>query len=335
MINLEILGSVATHIHSDLRIVFYMLLPVLFGLSLAGSWIRNPAGNPEYLLLIKRSVVAGVLLSGFTEIANAICDVTSGLAARISSMDGLESYVRMVYEKAAIGRVTAMGLLLHVDDYLPEILSVLSIFALYIVKVLMLSVYQFAWMFLIIISPVMLSFHVISSRFTATLFQSLTEVACWKIVWAVLSAFLTAIPYGNTLAAEHGYATLIILNVIVVVAMVMTPIVTHALIGGSFATVAATAGALATAQMLNAPQRLARAGDMLPWTPVRTPDKYKRQKKGSRWARWQNPSQPQRSSEKGIRTAPKKPKPQIKIDSKVLKDLPPPQPAKPTPTKEN
>jgi hypothetical protein len=334
MINLEMLGSVATHIHADLRIVFYMLLPVLFGLSLAGSWIRNPAGDPEYLLLIKRSVVAGVLLSGFTEIANAICDLTSGLAGRISSMDGLESYVRMVNEKAAIGRVTPVGLVFRFNDYLPEFLSIVSVFALYIVKVLMLSVYQFAWMFLIIISPVMLSLHVISSRFTATLFQGLTEIACWKIVWAVLSAFLTAIPYGNTRAAEHGYATLIILNVIVVVAMIMTPIITHTLIGGSFATVAATAGALTTAQVLRTPQRIIRATDMMLGNKKRPPNKYAR-KKGSRWARWQNPSQPQRRPEKGIRTASKKPNPETKIDSKVLKNLPPPQPTKPPPTKEN
>ena len=246
MVNLEILGSIATRLHGELRIVFYALLPVMFCLAWVGAWIKNPQGSPDYIEILKRLAIACLLMVGFREISDTILSLTNGLAEKIGNMDTLENYYQMVREKYE--RIpTAQLQAIFTGDILLATVSGLSCLALFIVKTFIVAVYHFSWILLIILSPILLSFHVLSSQITITLFRSLIEVASWKILWAVMSAMLTAIPFGNAAAADHSLLTIVWLNIIVVVALLMTPFVVRSIVGNAFSAVAGSIGPMAVA----------------------------------------------------------------------------------------
>jgi hypothetical protein len=82
------------------------------------------------------------------------------------------------------------------------------------------------------------------------------EVASWKICWAVLSAMLTALSFGDIYRTEGGYITLIVMNFVIAVAMLATPMMVKSLVGQGIAAVAPTLGAAAVATMAAAPAKL-------------------------------------------------------------------------------
>ena len=83
----------------------------------------------------------------------------------------------------------------------------------------MLAVYHFSWSFLTILSPMILLFHVFSSKMTINLFRSMAEIASWKVIWAILSLMLNALSWGDTLELEGNYLTLTIMNFVIALFM--------------------------------------------------------------------------------------------------------------------
>jgi len=259
MVNLEILGSIATQLHQEFKTLFYVLLPVFFALSLVFAWFRNPAGGPDFIDSLKRVVIASLLMAAFQEIADTILAVTNGLATKIGDMQALDTYMKMVAEKASSYPSSPMAVVLAVDDFFMAILSYGSYLLLYFARSLMMAVYQFTWMFLIILSPILLLFHVFTSKITMNLFKSLIEVASWQIVWAVLAVMLKALPFGSWVVAEEGYLTLILLNFIIAVSLFLTPFLVKAIVGGSFSAVAGSLMPLTATAILAAPAKAAKA----------------------------------------------------------------------------
>ena len=83
----------------------------------------------------------------------------------------------------------------------------------------MLAVYHFSWSFLTILSPMILLFHVFSSKMTINLFRSMAEIASWKVIRAILSLMLNALSWGDTLELEGNYLTLTIMNFVIALFM--------------------------------------------------------------------------------------------------------------------
>lgn len=258
MLNLEILGSLASDLHRDFRNLFYVLLPLFFAASLALTWLKSPVGGPDFVDCVKRLVIASLLLAGFREITDSILLVTTGITERISNMDGLESYMKMIGEKASTFSLSPMGVVLAMDDFIMAVLSYGSYLIVYLARTLMLSIYHFTWIFLIILSPFLLLFHLFTSKITVNLFRTLVEVACWPIVWAVLSVMLKSLPYGSFMAADSGYTTLIILNFVIAIALVLTPFLIKAIVGGSFSAVASSMLPLTATVIRMTPVTIAR-----------------------------------------------------------------------------
>jgi len=263
MLNLEIMGSLARDLHAQFRVLFYLLLPVFFALSLIFAWFRNPQGSPDFVDALKRVIVASLLMAAFQEIADTILALTGGLATKIGDMQPLDAYMQMVAEKAKNYPMSPLGAVLAVDDFFMTVLSYVSYLLVYLARSLMVAVYHFTWMFLIIMSPILLLFHVFTSKITLNLFKSLIEVACWQIVWAVLATMLKALPFGNAAAADEGYLTLILLNFIIAIALFLTPFLVKSIVGGSFSAVSGSLMPLAVTTILASPTRLAGAARFL------------------------------------------------------------------------
>lgn len=262
MESFALLGDLATRLHKDFREVFYLCLPVFFALSLVINWFKSPQGSPDFLESFKRAIIATLLLVGFQEITDMILALSNGLATKISDMSGLDSVMAMAAKKAQGYTLSVTSVIIGINDLLIAALAFLSYLLLYVARYLMVALYHFSWVFLLLISPIVLLFHLFSPKITLNLFRSLIEVASWNIVWSVLSAMLTALPFGNAYMADGNYLTVIILNVIIALAMIGTPLIVRSLIGSGLAAMAGSLGPAAITTIVMAPAKVASMGNV-------------------------------------------------------------------------
>lgn len=259
MESFDLLGSLATRLHQELRGVFYLFLPLFFGISLIVAWFRNPAGGPDFLESLKRAIVATLLLVGFQEITDAILSLTNGLASRIGDMSGLDAIMQMAGEKTKGYTLSTTSVILGFNDLLVASLAFLSYLLLYVARYLMVAVYHFSWVFLVLIAPIVLLFHLFSPRMSLNLFRSLLEVASWNVVWAILSAMLLALPFGNAYAADGNYLTVIVLNFVISLSLIGTPLVVRSLVGSGLTAMTASLGPAVLTAMALAPAKAVSA----------------------------------------------------------------------------
>lgn len=257
------LGSVAFKLHNEMRDIYYMLLPIFFMASVAIVWLQNPSGSPEFIDKVKRAFVATLLLAGFAEITDAMLFITSGIAERIDNMSGLDAVLQMAGEKAQSYPRSSFSLVLAFDDLMMAVLSYCSFAILYCARYIMVAIYHFSWIFLSIMAPILLLFHVFSSQVTQNLFRSMFEIASWKVVWSVLSVMIKALPFGTWYAMDGNYLTITVLNFVIALCMIGTPLVVHSLFSGSFTSMAAGLSGATAAVMLAAPAKVLAAKKLL------------------------------------------------------------------------
>ena len=261
MENFTLLGPLAAQLHLEFEKMFYWLLPVFFMLALVVDWFRHPQGSPDFLETIKRAFIATLLLVSFQEIAETILTITSGIADKISDLSGLDTYIHAASEKAKSYTFSPTSLLLGFNDLVVALLSFASYVILYFARYITVAVYHFMWLFLYILSPILILFNLFrgTSQITVGLFKSMVEVACYKIVWAILSVMIISLSLGDTMSADGNYLTVVILNFVIALAMLGTPLIVKSLVGGGLSAMSETLGMGAAVGMLAAPAKAASA----------------------------------------------------------------------------
>jgi hypothetical protein len=249
------LGSVAFRLHLEMRNLYYLLMPVFFMASVALVWLQNPTGGPEFIDKVKRAFVATLLLAGFAEITDVMLFLTNGIADKIDNMSGLDAIMQMASEKTRSYTISPLTPILAFDDLIMAGLSYVSYAFLYCARFIMVAIYHFAWIFLTIMAPILLLFHVFSTQITINLFKSLFEVAAWKVVWSVLSVMLKALPFGTWYAMEGNYLTIAVLNFVIAICMVGTPLVVRSLVSTGFSAVTSGLTGVTAAVMVAAPAK--------------------------------------------------------------------------------
>lgn len=259
MAQFELLGSLARDLHQEFVNMYYLFLPVFFALAVAVAWFRSPSGSPEFLDIVKRAVVATILLAAFPDIANAILFVTEGVAEKIDKLNSLDTLIRMAQEKSDGYSVSVTSMILQFNDLIVATLSFLSYLILYIARYLTIAMYHFFWIFFMISAPLLLLFNLFegTQQITKNLFKGMIEVACWKIVWAILGAMLAALSFGDAYRSEGSYLVLIVMNFVIAIAMLMTPAMVKSLVGSGVQSMSSALGAASVAAMAAAPAKAA------------------------------------------------------------------------------
>lgn len=255
--NFEVLGSLVRDLYQGLSQLFYLMLPLAILFSVVFGHLKS--GDANYPDVIKRSFVAALLLASFPEVSNLILDICDGIALKIDNMSGLETFMRMAEEKSQSYAVAKNVLLLKFDDLFMAVLSFGSFILLYIARYITIALYYFYWVLLSICAPLMILCYIFprTAGITANLYRGLIEVACWKIIWAVMSAMLTSISFGNIYQTEGSYLTLIVMNFVIAIAMLFTPMIMRSLIGEGVQATAQTIGTTAALAMVALPAKMA------------------------------------------------------------------------------
>jgi hypothetical protein len=259
--NFDLLGTLMRDLHQEFVRMYYLMLPVFFALSVVMTWFKSPQGSPDFIDIIKRAVISTLLLVAFPDISKAIIFIADGIAERIDHLNSLDAIIRMAQEKSQNYSFSPTSILLQFNDLLIATLSFLSYLVLYVARYLTIAMYHFFWIFFMISAPLLLLFNMFAStaQITQNLFKGMIEVACWKIVWAILGAMLAALSFGDAYRAEGAYLTLIVMNFVIAIAMLMTPMMVRSLVGNGLQSMSSNIGATSVAAMAAGPARLVKA----------------------------------------------------------------------------
>ncbi len=255
--NLEVLGSLVKDLHHGLSNLFYIMLPVAVLFSVVFGYLKS--GDSNYPDIIKRSFVAALLLASFPEVSNLILDICDGLALKIDNMSGIETFMRMAEEKSRSYAVAKNVLLLKFDDLFMAILSFGSFLLLLLARYITVALYYFYWVLLSVCAPLIILCYVFpkTAGITANLYRGLIEVALWKVLWAIMSAMLTSLSFGNIYQTDGSYLTLIVMNFVIAIALLFTPMIMRSLIGEGVQATAQTIGTTAALAAVALPTRIA------------------------------------------------------------------------------
>lgn len=259
MPNFELLGPTMMNLHQEFVRLYYLFLPVFFCIAMVSVWIKSPSGSPEFLHIIKRTVLATVLLVAFPDISRFILSMADGVAEKIDHVNSLDNVIRMAQEKTDGYSLSVSSVLLQFNDLIIATLSFLSYLILYAARYITLAMYHFFWTLFMVSAPLLLLFNIFegTQHITSNLFKGMIEVACWKIVWAILGAMLLALSFGDAYQAEGNYLTLIVMNFIIAVAMLMTPMMVKSIVGSGLQSMSSAIGAAAVGAMAAAPAKAA------------------------------------------------------------------------------
>ncbi len=231
MDNFTALAPVAKSLYFQLKEVYFILLPLFFITSIIITYFQS---SFDFIDRVKRAFVATILLISFPEITNSILIITNTLADKIDDLSGIENIMKLAGDKINSYQSPSFKSLLVFGDLLIAALGYLSYLILYCARFIMVAIYHFSWSFLTILSPIILLFHIFSSKMTLNLFKSMIEIASWKIVWAILSVMLKALSWGKTTEIEGNYLTLIVMNFVISLCMIATPLVVRSIVGVGF-----------------------------------------------------------------------------------------------------
>lgn len=261
MPNLDLLGSLMRDLHREFTTIYYLVLPAFFALSIAVTWFKHPQGSIDFIDVLKRAIISTLLLVSFPEISHAIVAIADGITSRIDNLSGLDTVVRMAKEKADSYSMSPSSILLQFNDLIIATLSFLSYLILYIARYITIAMYHFFWIFFTVAAPLLLLFNLFqgTGQITLNLFKGMIEVASWKIVWAILSAMLTVLSFGDAYRAEGNYLTLIVMNFVIALSMLATPLIVRSIVGSGFQSMSSMLGPATVAAMVAAPSRVVTA----------------------------------------------------------------------------
>lgn len=227
------LSPLMRDLHAECVKLYYLMLPVFFALSICIQWFRRAQGAVDFLDILKRTILSTLLLIAFPEITDLILKITEGVAARIDSVQNLDKFMNIAQDKIDNYTLSPTSILLGFNDLFLATLTFLSFLFLYIARYFSLAMFHFFWLFLVVTAPLLLLFNIFAStaQVTANLFRGLIEVACWKIVWAILGVMLASLSFGEMYMIEGSYPTVIVMNLVIAIAMLGTPLLVRSLVG--------------------------------------------------------------------------------------------------------
>lgn len=231
-----------------------MLLP-LFLLSVAFSYSNDLGIAGGILVRLKRLVLVALLLVAFPMIAEFCQILGVEIAKSIDNMTGIDFFLDAASKRAQSLSFNVESLLNLGSDFIIEAFVLISFLILVVARYFLLAFQHFYWFLMIVLGPFLILGLLFDSSvgITKGLFKNMLHVASWPIIWAILSAFLKALPFTDAYSAEGGLVTIITLNLIIAVALLFSPFIISQLCEGVSLSVGDTLkrGVLKTIAMTN------------------------------------------------------------------------------------
>jgi hypothetical protein len=251
----EKLLPVARQIYEHTSHLSWQMLLPLFLVSVAMGYTSDLGLSGAVLIRLKRLVLVALLLVAFPTIAEFSQIIGVEIARSIDDMTGIDMVLDAASKRAEAYSFDLNGLLNLGSDLLIGVLVLVSFVILIVARFFLLAFQHFYWFLLVALGPFLIlgTLFEASSGITRGLFKSMFQVACWPVIWSVLSAFLKALPFASAYSVEGNLITVVTLNLIIAVALLFSPFIVTQLSEGVSLSVGDTLrrGVLNTVMMAN------------------------------------------------------------------------------------
>ena len=256
----EKLLPVARQIYEHTSHLSWQMLLPLFLVSVAVGYSTDLGISGAVIVRLKRLFLVALLLVAFPTIAEFAQTLGVEVARSIDDMTGIDAVLDAASKRAEFYSFDLEGLINLGSDLLVGGLVLISFVILIVARFFLLAFQHFYWFLLVALGPFLIlgSLFEASSGITKGLFKSMFQVACWPVIWSVLSAFLKAMPFASAYSVDGNLITVITLNLIIAVALMFSPFIVSQLADGVNLSVGDTLrkGVLKTVAMSN-PKTLA------------------------------------------------------------------------------
>lgn len=251
----EKLLPVARQIYEHTSHLSWQMLLPLFLVSIALGYSTDLGISGAVVVRLKRLIIVALLLISFPTIAEFAQILGVEIAKSIDDMTGIDMVLDAASKRADAYSFDLQGLLNLGSDLLIGALVLLSFVILIVARFFLLAFQHFYWFLLVALGPFLIlgTLFEASSGITRGLFKSMFQVACWPIIWSILSAFLKALPFASAYAVEGNLITVVTLNLIIAIALLFSPFIVSQLADGVNLSVGDTLrkGALKAVMMAN------------------------------------------------------------------------------------
>lgn len=259
----EKLLPVARQIYEHTSHLSWQMLLPLFLVSVAVGYSTDLGISGAVIVRLKRLFLVALLLVAFPTIAEFTQTLGVEVARSIDDMTGIDTVLDAASKSAESYSFDLQGLLNLGSDLLVGGLVLISFVILVVARFFLLAFQHFYWFLLVALGPFLIlgSLFEASSGITKGLFKSMFQVACWPVIWSILSAFLKALPFASAYSVEGNLITVITLNLIIAIALLFSPFIVSQLADGVNLSVGDTLrrGVLNTVAMSNPKTLIASA----------------------------------------------------------------------------
>lgn len=230
----ERLLPVARQLYEHTNQLSWELLLPLFLVSVAISYSTELGLTGSIVVRLQRLVLVVLLLVAFPMIAEFVQVLGVEIAKSIDDMRGIDAVLDAASKRAESYSFDLQGILTLGSDLVVAALVIVSFVILVVARYLLLAFQHFYWLLLITLGPFLILGMLFDSAsgITKGLFKNMLQVACWPIVWSVLSAFLKALPFATTYTNDGGLITIVTLNLLIAIALLFSPFIVSQLCEG-------------------------------------------------------------------------------------------------------
>lgn len=230
----EKLLPVARQIYEHTSHLSWQMLLPLFLVSVAIGYSTDLGISGAVIIRLKRLFIVALLLVSFPTIAEFSQILGVEVARSIDDMTGIDMVLDAASKRAEAYSFDLEGLLNLGSDLLIGSMVIVSFVILIVARFFLLAFQHFYWFLLVALGPFLIlgTLFEASSGITRGLFKSMFQVACWPVIWSVLSAFLKALPFASAYAVEGNLITIVTLNLIIAIALLFSPFIVSQLADG-------------------------------------------------------------------------------------------------------
>lgn len=230
----EKLLPVARQIYEHTSHLSWQMLLPLFLVSVAIGYTSDLGISGAVIVRLKRLLIVALLLVSFPTIAEFTQILGVEVARSIDDMTGIDMVLDAASKRADTYSLDLNGLLNLGNDLLLGFMVIISFVILTVARFFLLAFQHFYWFLLVALGPFLIlgTLFEASSGITKGLFKSMFQVACWPVIWSVLSAFLKALPFASAYAVEGNLITIVTLNLIIAIALLFSPFIVSQLADG-------------------------------------------------------------------------------------------------------
>ncbi len=222
--------------------LFWEFLPPLFILAMGSIYISGEISGASFERLFKRIILAIILLLALPQISSLILGIEDKLVTAFGGEESLHTIFSKVAEHAKSIHDESASNWFKLGHLGLTAISTLSFLLLSIVHHFLDVLHLTVWNLLHIFAP--LAFlGLLFPRFSNTasgIFFGMFELALWRPTWVIMGRILLAIGFGDSTSDPSGWVDVAIMNFAVAALMATTPIIVHALLNGSLASIGAS-----------------------------------------------------------------------------------------------